>query len=364
MKHLLFNPGPTNVLQIVKEALITQNMSHREQDFRDILKKVNQYLVEILDGVGSHSSVMFVSSGTGANEAIINSIHGKILAINHGRYSERLCDIAKNYYIPVLEHKIPENDLIDLNNIEQILKENNDITHIMLVHHETTTGMLEPLREIGDLARKHNKLIIVDGVSSIGAHQFSLKEDNIAFCSINSNKCFESIPGISFVLVRNKEVIKLKDKSRSFYFNLHNQWNRQQNNEVPFTASIQVTFAMHKALEILKEEGLDNRINRYKRLNSYLRTKLEEMGFEMIKYPTKFTSNVLIVLKLPKNMNYKILHDKMYKQGITIYTNEDSLLHGRFFIASMGAIEISDADYFIDILGKSMREFNMLPIEY
>lgn len=364
MKYLLFNPGPTNVLQIVKEALITQNMSHREQDFRDILKKVNQNLVEILDGVNTHSSVMFVSSGTGANEAIISSIHGRILAINHGRYSERLCDIARNYHIPILEYKIPENDLIDLNEIELLLKDNTDITHIMLVHHETTTGMLEPLREIGKLAKKYDKLIIVDGVSSIGAHQFSLKEDNIAFCSINSNKCLESIPGISFVLVSNNEVIKLKNKSRSFYFNLYNQWNRQQNNEVPFTASIQVIFAMNKALELLRQEGINNRINRYKRLNSYLRTKLKEMGFEEIKYPPKFTSNVLIVLKLPKNMNYKLLHDKMYKQGITIYTNEDSLLQKRFFIASMGAIEISDADYFINILGKSMKELNILPIEY
>lgn len=359
MKTLLFNPGPTNISSEVRNSLITADMSHRESDFTEVLCQVNKTLVEILGGSGTHSSIMLVSSGTGANEAIINCIHGKILAINHGRYATRLCDIARTYNIPIHEYKIPELEPINLETLETILQNDKEITHIMLVHHETTTGMLEPLYDIGQLAKKYNKLIVVDGVSSVGGHDFDLQRDNVAFCGINANKCLESLPGISFVLARNDELSKLKGMSRSFYFDLYSHWIRQSKNEVIFTAAVQLVFAMNVALQRLKKEGYANRVKRYKKLAEHLRNGITNMGFELIPFPAQLQSNILTLIKLPENMNYQDIHDKLYHKGITIYSDSNSLKNGRFFIATMGAIDEEDVNYFLKTFELTLKELNI-----
>ena len=200
MKNMLFNPGPTNVSENVRDAIKTKDICHREKEFFEVLLRVNKNIVKVLNGEGTHSAVLFVSSGTGCNEAICASIHGKVLVINNGKYSDRICDILERFKVPMNRLKLPPLEPIDLDMIEKTLQEDKDITHIYLVHHETTTGALAPLRKIGELANKYNKLLCVDSVSSLGGHEFDLKKDNIAFCAVSANKCLESFPGVSFVI--------------------------------------------------------------------------------------------------------------------------------------------------------------------
>src|SRR3989344_408164 len=281
-KNLLFNPGPTNVSEDVRNAIRTKDICHREKEFFEVLLRVNKNLTKVLNGSETHSAVLFASSGTGANEAICASIHGKVLVINNGKYSDRICDILGIYKIPINRLKLDSLQPIDLNLIEQQLQGDKEITHIYLVHHETTTGMLSPLRKVGELASKYDKLLCVDSVSSLGGHEFDLQKDNISFCSISANKCLESFPGVSFVIGKTQEIKELEGKSRSFYFDIYAQWKKEQGGEMPFTPAVQLIFALDKALEEYLREGYEQRIKRYNALAEKMRMGLKVLGFELV----------------------------------------------------------------------------------
>lgn len=359
MRKILFNPGPTNVSEKVRDAIKTEDICHREKEFTEVLLRINKNIVKILNGEGTHSAVLFVSSGTGCNEAICSSIHGKVLVINNGKYSDRICDILERYKVPIYRLKFPDLEPFDLEKIEKILEENKAITHIYLVHHETTTGILAPLRKVGEIAKKYNKLLCVDAVSSLGGHQLDLTKDNIAFCSVSANKCLESFPGVSFVLARTEEVKKLEGKSRSFYFDLYNHWKKELKGETPFTPAVQLIFALDKALNELMKEGYENRIKRYENLSRKMREGLKEIGFDLIIHHG-IESNILTTVKMPENMDYWKVHDKLKERGITIYSDESVLKQRRFRVATLGSITEKDIDWFLKNLKEVMEEFNLI----
>ncbi len=355
MRKLLFNPGPTNVSEKVREAIKTEDICHREPEFFEVLLRVNKNIVKILNGEGTHSAVLFVSSGTGANEAICSSIHGKVLVINNGKYSDRICNLLERYKIPITRLSFPELDPIDLDKIEAVLQQDKEITHIYMVHHETTTGILAPLRKIGEIAKKYNKLLCVDAVSSLGGHPLNLTKDNIAFCSVSANKCLESFPGVSFVLAKTEEIKKLEGKSRSFYFDLYSQWKKEQKGETPFTPAVQLIFALDTAINEFMEEGYENRIKRYQTLSAKMRSGLQEIGFELILHPG-MESNILTTIKMPENMDYWKVHDKLKDRGITIYSDDSVLNQRRFRVATLGSITEKDVDFFLKNLKEVMLE--------
>lgn len=354
MKKLLFNPGPTNVSENVREAIKTEDICHREKEFTEVLLRVNERIIRILGGNGTHSAILFVSSGTGCNEAICSSIEGKVLVINNGKYSDRLCEILERFKVSFIKVEMDPFSPVDLNSIEKSLKEYPEITHIYLIHHETTTGALAPLRKIGELAKKFNKLLCVDAVSSLGGHDLDLKKDNIAFCSVSANKCLESFPGVSFVLARTDEIKKLEGKSKGFYFDIYAQWKKGQKGETPFTPAVQLVFALDKALENYEKEGYEKRINRYKNLAKKLRNGLTALGFELVLFPEEMQSNILTTLKIPSNIDYWELHDILKERGITIYSDENTLNKGYFRIATLGSITLDDIDSFLINLKEAM----------
>tara|TARA_B100000315_G_C14590007_1_gene595258 strand:- start:979 stop:2067 length:1089 start_codon:yes stop_codon:yes gene_type:complete len=360
MKTRLFNPGPTNVSEKVRDAIKTKDICHREKEFFESLLRVNKNIVKVLNGEDTHSAVLFVSSGTGSNEAICAAIHGKVLVLNNGKYSDRLCDILERFKIPLNRLKLPQLELMDLNIIETNLQENRDITHIYLIHHETTTGVLAPLRKIGELAKKYNKLLCVDSVSSLGGHEFDLKKDNIDFCTVSANKCLESFPGVSFVIGKTEEIKKLEGKSRSFYFDLYAQWKKEQKGETPFTPAVQLIFALDTALQEFVEEGYEKRIERYRGLAKRMRQGLEELGFELILLPEEMQSNILTAIRMPDNMDYWEMHDKLKERGITIYSDKDVLEERKFRVATLGHITDEDVDWFLKNLKEVTEEVSLL----
>jgi 2-aminoethylphosphonate-pyruvate transaminase len=360
MKTRLFNPGPTNVSEKVRDAIKTQDICHREKEFFETLLRVNKNLVKVLNGEGTHSAVLFISSGTGGNEAICAAIHGKVLVLNNGKYSDRLCDILERFKIPLNRLKLPQLEPMDLNLVEKSLQEDKDITHVYLIHHETTTGALAPLRKIGELAKKYNKLLCVDSVSGLGGHEFDLKEDNIDFCTVSANKCLESFPGVSFVIGKTEEIKKLEGKSRSFYFDIYAQWKKEQKGETPFTPAVQLIFALDAALQEFVEEGYKKRIERYQGLAKRMREGLKELGFELILLPEEMQSNMLTAIRMPDKMDYWEVHDKLKERGITIYSDKDVLEARKFRVATLGHITNEDVDWFLKNLKEVTEEVGLL----
>lgn len=355
-KKMLFNPGPTNVSENVREAIKTEDICHREPEFEEVILRLNKNIVKLLNGEDTHSAVLFVSSGTGCNEAIINSIEGKVLVVNNGKYSERITEIIENYNIPYSSIMFNPMDYVDIDKIEEAIIKDNDITHIYVVHHETTTGMLTPIRGIGELAAKHNKIFCVDSVSSLGGHPFDLQADNISFCSVSANKCLESFPGVSFVIGNTEAIKNTRGKARSYYFNLYKQWEKEQKGQTPYTPAVQLIFALDAAIKEFVEEGYEKRIERYKELSKKMRDGLQELGFELLLAHEDLQSNVLTSIKIPDGINYWDMHDGLKAVGCTIYSDVNVLAQGKFRIATMGSLTTEDIEIFLAKLEKIMEE--------
>lgn len=357
-KKLLFNPGPTNVSESVRNALRTEDICHREKEFAEVLIRVNKNLIKLFNGEGTHESVIFISSGTGSNEAIINGINGKILVINNGKYSKRILEIINRYHIPNTDLVFDPNRPVDLDIIEEQLKKDSSYTHIFVVHHETTTGIISPIHEIGLLAKKYNVVFCVDSISGLGGHPFDLKNDNIGFCSVSANKCLESFPGVSMVLCKAEEIKKLKGQARSFYFDLYSQWEKELKGETPFTPAVQLIYALDIAIKEFIEEGYENRIKRYEGLALRMRQGLQKLGFELLLMPDDIQSNILTSIIIPENINYWDMHDRLKDRGITIYSDNSVLSHGRFRVATMGSITNLDIDFFLHSLEQVIKELS------
>ncbi len=361
MKKLLFNPGPTNVSEDVRSALKTNDICHRESEFFNVLANVRKNLLKVVNGEGTHTVVAFVSSGTGCNEAVIASIHGKILLINNGKYAQRMSSITKMYRIPFVEVIFDPMEAVDVDKVEETLMNNPDVTHMLFVHHETTTGMLAPLHELCEVARKYNVISHADTISSLGGYKIDLQEDQLDFCTVSSNKCLQSFPGVAFVIVRRSEIEKLEGKSRNFYFDLYGQWKMEETrSQTPFTPAVQLFFAVNKAIEELLEEGVDARIKRQTENAAYMRKGLRELGYKFL-LPEDMQSRILTSMHLPKEMDYWKIHDLLKERGFTIYSSPGTLGKGIFRVATLGHLFKKDIKKFLINFKEIMDEVDFDP---
>lgn len=346
----MFNPGPTNVAESVRQALVAGDFCHREPEFFEVLRRVNDRLVRVLHGVGTHSAVLFMASGTGVNDAMLNGLQGRALLLDNGKYAQRLGDILDRYQIPYRRYVVKPQQSVNAEEVEKKLLKDGNFTHLIIVHHETTSGALAPLSKLGQVAKRAKVLLLVDAISSLGGHPFDLQADNIAFCTVSANKCLESFPGVSLVIARTDEILKLKGKARSYYFDLYHQWEKTHKGETPFTPAVQLVMALDVALANLEAEGYANRVKRYQGLARRMREGLMALGLELELLPPEQQSNILTTLKMPDGFDYWAVHDELKERGITIYSDEGVLNARRWRVATLGSIKETDVDWFLENL--------------
>jgi 2-aminoethylphosphonate-pyruvate transaminase len=325
-RSILLNPGPATTTNTVKYSQIVPDICPREKEFGDVMKYINNNLVKIAGGdLENHTCVLFGGSGTAAMDATINSVvppGKKILVINNGAYGKRIAKIARAYRIGCVELKFEWDSLPDLKIIESQLQNDPEISCVAMVHHETTTGLLNPVKEIGILVKTFGKTFIVDTISSFAGVPINIKEYNINFMMSTSNKCIQGMAGVSFIICDKQELEKIKNyPRRSFYLSLYDQYNYFLDNyQMRFTPPVQTLYALKRAIEELLEEGYENRISRYTRNWQILREGVIKLGFKILTEEEE-ESRILITLLYPENshFNFDLLHDKLYEEGFTIY---------------------------------------------
>lgn len=353
----LLNPGPVVVSDRVRRALLRGDICHREVEFSRILKRVRQMLLEAFAPAGGYTTAVFTGSGTAAMEASIASSveEGRaILVINNGVYGERFSRMASIYKCRKFELIYDWRELPNLYEIEETLKEHPEIQVIALVHHETSTGLINPVREIGRLAERFGKVFLLDSISGLGGEELNLVDCKVDLCVGSANKCIQGLPGLSFVLIKKKEVERLKKiPPRSLYLHIPTLWESQEKDTVPFTPSIPIFYALEEALEELLEEGVSVRIARYQKAAGILRRGFREMG---LKYylPEELLSNTITTLYLPKGFNYQTLHDQLKEKGFVIYAGQERLKGEIFRVANMGALTREDIEGFLNSLRRAV----------
>jgi aspartate aminotransferase-like enzyme len=266
--------------------------------------------------------------------------------------------MARRLGVPTEILEFPPLSGIDAATVERALEAKNDVTHLFVVHHETTTGVIAPLHDLGAMCTSRGVLLAVDGISSVGGHPFHLQRDQVAFCSLNMNKCLESIPGLAFVLARRDVLETLRDRSRGYYFDLYGQWRcLVDTGRTPFTTATQVVYAARVAVARLIAEGYDQRVARYARLRARLFEGLVDLQLSPVLIPADKVSNLHVLMHQPPDLSYAALHDAMLSRGIVIYSDRATIERGHVFFATMGAIDEAEVDYFLRILREVLHAY-------
>ncbi|GAA3112095.1 aminotransferase class V-fold PLP-dependent enzyme [Streptosporangium carneum] len=342
---VLLNPGPVNVHRSVRAAIASRDECHREPEAQELLASVARKVVEICGGDDSYAAVLLTGSGTAALEAVISSAvpaEGRLLVVDNGHYGERLARIAQVHGIDAERLEFGWANPVDLDAVDRALAADSRITHVGMVHHETSTGMLNPLDRLGRLVARHGRSLVVDAISSFGAERLDVVADHVDWCVGTANKCLEGLPGISFVVAPKARFEALVNvPRRTFYLDLHADYRSQAVGRTPrFTPALQVARALDAALDLALVEGVEARGERYRARAEALRAGLIDRGVELL-LPERHRSGSITNAYLSNGMTYDELHDGLKERGYVIYATQEKSA-GVFRLANMGQLTHED----------------------
>ena len=358
-RNILLNPGPATTSDEVKYAQVIPDICPREKEFGDLMEYVSQELTKIVGDTEKYTSILFGGSGTAVVESAISSVvphNKKILVVNNGSYGKRICEIASAYDMDFVEFKSSAIKPIDLNSLEDTIKKDKNISHLAVIHNETTTGLLNNLEDLGKIAKKHNIELIVDAMSSYAAIPINMEKENISYLMASSNKNIQGMAGVGFVIANKKSIEKLKDiKPRNFYLNLLAQYeNFIKTHQMRFTPPVQTLYALKQAIIETKKEGVENRYLRYSKSWETLVSGLDKLNLEYL-VDNKYHSKIITSIYIPKNIDFDDMHDYFYAQGFTIYPGKVEDFN-TFRIANIGDIDFRDMDGFLALLETYMKD--------
>lgn len=366
VRNILLNPGPATTTDSVKYAQVVPDICPREKEFSDILAEIRMNLVKIAGGNNdNYTSVLFSGSGTAVMDAVINSVvpaQKKIAVIINGAYGERMIKIARAYNISCVEIKFSAGARINIDKIKKVLRNDKEIACLAVVHHETTSGILNPIGEIGDVAKKNNCVYIVDTISSFAGIPIDIKESGIDFMMSASNKCIQGMAGVAFIICKKDEIERIKNNpQRSFYLNLYNQYRHlEETGQFQFTPPVQTIYALRQAIKEYFAEGGDNRYKRYTENWKALRQGLGAMGFKFL-LDAKDESHILLTVFEPGSENYSFdtMHDFLYERRFTVYPGKIGAKR-TFRLANIGNIYPEDIKRFLALMKEYMDIYKVI----
>ena len=355
--EILLNPGPVNLSKRVRQALLKPDLCHREIEFSDLQQRIRASLLDIYGlSHADWAAVLITGSGTAAMEAMMVSLLprvGKVLIIENGVYGERLSRIAEIYNIPFQKLHFGWGEEIQTAAVESALA--NGITHVALIHHETTTGRLNDLAKITAPCKTANIPVLLDGVSSFAAEAIEFTGWNLQACAATANKCLHGIPGTSFVICRRDALQAAAPGQRSLYLDLNTYVSQQDRGGTPFTQSVQSFYALDEALSEHRDDGgWKARRTQYRARMQQIREGLEQLGIRAL-LPVGESSCILNSFYLPENMDYQTLHDGLKARGFIIYAGQGGLVQSIFRIAVMGALTSDDIQRFLNAMREILK---------
>ena len=350
---ILLNPGPVNVSPRVTAALGRGDICHREPECSTLLEHIRCQLLQAFAPAGGFTAILLTGSGTAALEAATTSVlseHGRLVVVDNGVYGDRIAQMAAAARLP---HTVVTSEWTsppDLAALEQAIRA-PDVEAIAVVHHETTTGLRNPVGAVGALARAHGKLLLVDSISGLAGDALDVEQTGADLIVGTANKCIQGLPGMAFVLVRTTAMERLRTyPRRSLYLSLAVYDEAARRRSMPFTPAVQAGYALDEALTELLEETVAGRVARYAAAASQLRDGFAQLGLEQV-LPPALQSNSITALYLPAAKDYPTLHDALKARGFVIYDGQGRLPRGPIFrVANMGHLTRDDFSRFLQAL--------------
>ena len=368
----LLNPGPVTLTSRVRSALGRGDMCHREEEFAALTKSVLARLAGVYAGSqatstgasagvasDAYTAVMMTGSGTCAVEAMIGSLvpHGaKALVVSNGVYGERAATMLRAQGKTAHEVRSAWIEPMRLDEIDRALR-SEKFSHVVGVHHETTTGRLNDIAALGRLCKTHGVPLLLDGVSSFGGEEILWDEWNLEACAATANKCLHGVPGIAFVLAKSSVFDTRPTGATSVYLDLYRYKKEQASGFSPFTQAVQPLFALDEALDELREGGgWKARHAHYRALSEQVMSGLRGLGIEILLESPAAYSSILTSYKMPSGVTYERLHDHLKAAGFIIYAGQGQFNGAIFRIAVMGDVDSEDMVRLLASIGQVVRK--------
>jgi 2-aminoethylphosphonate-pyruvate transaminase len=358
-RQLLFCPGPVLVSRHVKRALAAPEIGHREVEFSEVLNRARLKLGKVFGVRNFHryTTVILTGSGSAANEALLGTaaIGRRVLVLTNGEFGERLLTIARHLGVDARVLASRWGQPFDLGALERTLAAGG-VDAVAWVHHETSTGMLNPIEPIAALARRHHADTYLDAVSSVGGVPVEVEAHGLTFCTGSANKAIGGVPGLAFVCGRRDAFEALAAvRARSLYLDLYKHFVYNDHRyQTPNTPAVNLFFALEAALDDLLAEGLERRGARYEALARRLRRGLRRLGLRPF-IPIELMSPLLTTVELPVGFSAEEFHDRIKSEGYIVYAGK-GILHDRVFqVANIGALKRGHVDQFLEALRRIME---------
>ena len=354
--YILLTPGPLTTSQTVKEAMLTDRCTWDEDYNLHIVEEIRKSLVSLAtQHTGDYTSILLQGSGTYCVEAVIGSVikpGDKLLILSNGAYGDRMGNIAEYHGISYDMLAFDETEQVSVSYVDDYLSHNAEITHVAVVHCETTTGVLNPLKEIAHLVKMHGKKLIVDAMSSFGGVPLDVHELGIDFLISSANKCIQGVPGFGFIIARRSELLHCKGVSKSLSLDIYDQWEAMEkgHGKWRFTSPTHVVRAFKQAMDELAEEGgVEARHHRYCENHRVLVDGMRSLGFQTL-LPDEIQSPVITSFLYPHaDFNFKTFYTQLKERGFVIYPGKISQAD-TFRIGNIGDVHPEDFRQLIEII--------------
>lgn len=363
---LLFTPGPLTTSKTVKAAM-QRDLGSRDFEFIEAVKFIRAQLLKA-GGVSveaGYESVIIQGSGTFGIESVISSAvpaDGHLLVIINGVYGERISRMAEIHQIRQSRLVFAENEITDPVVVKNFLAENQDITHVAVVHCETTTGIINPIYEIGKICAARGQIYIVDAMSSFGAYPVNLHESGISFLISSSNKCIEGVPGFSFVIARREALLLCEKNVRTLSLDLYAQWKGlESNGQFRFTPPTHALLAFAQALTELEQEGgVGGRAKRYQENYTTLAAGMQQLGFREYLLPEQ-RGYIITCFHYPDDpaFDFHEFYELLNQKGFVIYPGKLSKVDC-FRIGNIGHITREDILHLLQAVREVLTKKGML----
>ena len=360
-RRLLMLPGPTNVPDRVLEAMRRPMINHRGPEFHRLHESIVEGLRYVFQTKGDVYAL--TCSGTGGVEAAIFNVvdpGDKVIMPVGGVFAERMAEEVKSVGGGVIEIPVEWGRAVRVEQVKEALDSHPDAKAVALVYNATSTGVTaRGLKEIGELAYKRGVLLIVDAISILGGDELKVDDWHIDICVAGSQKCLACPPGLALISVSERawEAMKARRTRQSFYFDLLAcKRFYEERRETPFTPAIPLYYALDEALKMLREEGLERRIERHRLCASALYRGFERMGLKLFAEPES-RSNTVIAVEYPEGVDDTKFRSTLRDEYGVHVAGGMGKLRGRVFrVGSMGVVSKDDVVYTVEAVANTLNK--------
>lgn len=328
--YLLLTPGPLSTSESVRQAML-QDWCTWDKDYNEgVVTVIREQLLKLAGLNGEYTTVLLQGSGTYAVEATLSCAvrpQDKLLIVANGAYGKRMGDIARRHGLDHVLVSLKETAPVTPEAVRRALEEHPDITHLAMVHCETTTGILNPVESIARAIRGRGLTFIVDAMSSFGGIPIDIRKLGIDFLVSSANKCIQGVPGFGFVIARRSSLSQCEGVSRSLSLDLYDQWAEMEKGRGKwrFTSPTHVVRAFFQAVKELEDEGgVEARHDRYRENHAALVEGMRRSGFRTL-LPDELQSPVITSFLYPEeDFDFQKFYEALKERGFVIYPGKIS----------------------------------------